>query len=106
MWCLYRRVTGWQDLTFSIFVCFGDLFLLLIMWGVSMHVWRTSGIDFMRLLELERTELSQLKGHRTAEDMVFSSATNGCIVFLTMFIVFNKVIRGAYFGENVAVRIY
>ncbi len=27
--------------------------LLLFMWGVSMHVWRRAGIDFIKLLQLE-----------------------------------------------------
>ena len=36
-------------------MCIGDLLLLLWMWGVSMRVWRSAGIDFVRLLRLEGT---------------------------------------------------
>ena len=45
----------WHDPTFAIFMCIGDLLLLLWMWGVSMRVWRSAGIDFVRLLRLEGT---------------------------------------------------
>ena len=45
----------WHDPTFAIFMCFGDLLLLLWMWGLSMRVWRMAGIDFIRLLRLEGT---------------------------------------------------
>ena len=45
----------WHDPTFAIFMCFGDLLLLLWMWGMSMRVWRSAGIDFVRLLRLEGT---------------------------------------------------
>jgi len=45
----------WRDPTFAIFMCFGDLLLLLWMWGVSISVWQRAGIDYIRLLNLEGT---------------------------------------------------
>ena len=49
----------WNDPTFAIFMCCGDFILLLLMWAVSLHVWRAAGVDFMKLLELEETELGR-----------------------------------------------
>ena len=40
----------WDDPTFAIFMCFGDLLLLLWMWGASIHVWRVHGIGMELLL--------------------------------------------------------
>ena len=81
----------WHDPTFAIFMCFGDLLLLLWMWGVSMRVWRLAGIDFVRILRLEGTEI---EGLRTPEAVVYSSATDLSLIFLTVFICFNKAVRG------------
>jgi len=83
----------WHDPTFAIFVCFGDLLLLLWMWGLSMQIWRASGIDFIRLLRLEDTELASM---RAPENCVYSSATNLSIIFLVVFICFNKAVRGVF----------
>ena len=60
----------WRDPTFAIFMCFGDLLLLLWMWGVSMKVWRSAGIDFVKLLNLEGTEVEDVKA---PENIVYSS---------------------------------
>jgi len=87
----------WNDQTFLIFVCLGDLLLLLFMWGVSMHVWRWAGIDFIRLLQLEDTELA---GIAHPEESVYSSISNIGILFLLAFILFNKAVRGGYFGNG------
>lgn len=72
-------------------MCIGDLLLLLWMWGVSMRVWRKAGIDFVRLLSLEGTEVD---GHQSPESAVYSSATDLSLIFLVIFIVFNKTVRG------------
>jgi hypothetical protein len=86
-----------QDQTFLIFVFLGDLLLLLFMWGVSMHVWRWAGIDFVRLLQLEDTEVAALA---QPEETVFSSVSNIAILYLLAFILFNKAVRGGYFGNS------
>lgn len=74
-------------------MCFGDLLLLLWMWGLSIQVWRLNDIDFVRLLNLQGTELEHAQ---KPEEMVYSSATNLTLIFLVVFILFNKVIRGVF----------
>jgi hypothetical protein len=86
-----------QDQTFLIFVCLGDLLLLLVMWGLSMQVWRRAGIDFIKLLELQDTEIAD---EPCPEKNVYRSSSNICILFLVAFILFNKAVRGGYFGHN------
>jgi hypothetical protein len=56
-------------------------------------VWRLAGIDFVRLLRLEGTEI---EGLRTPEATVFASATDLSLLFLTVFICFNKARRGVF----------
>jgi hypothetical protein len=74
-------------------MCFGDFLLLLLMWGLSMRVWRISGIDFVRLLGLEGTEIEGLKA---PEHGIYSSVTDLSLLFLFIFITFNKAIRGVF----------
>ena len=74
-------------------MCAGDLLLLLWMWGLSMRVWRTAGIDFVQLLGLESMEVDGLKHPEAA---VYSSATDLSIIFLLVFICFNKAVRGVF----------
>jgi len=81
----------WRDPTFAIFMCFGDLLLLFWMWGLSMQVWRSAGIDFAKLLGLDGTEVA---GQRRPEHAVYASATNLTLIFLSVFILFNKAARG------------
>mmetsp|Transcript_1491 Transcript_1491/g.2461 ORF Transcript_1491/g.2461 Transcript_1491/m.2461 type:complete len:847 (-) Transcript_1491:37-2577(-) len=99
--CLNNESSGtrliWNDQTFSIFMCFGDLLLLLVMWGLSMQVWRHAGIDFVRLLELEKSDLVQ---RARPEAVVYSSCANLCLAFLAAFILFNKAVRGGYFSTK------
>jgi len=87
----------WNDQTFLIFMCFGDLLLLLLMWGVSINVWRVVGIDYIRLLELEETEIAQ---QRRPDSVIYDSTANLCILFLSSFILFNKAVRGGYFAHS------
>lgn len=87
----------WNDQTFLIFMCFGDLLLLLFMWGVSINVWRVVGIDYIRLLELEETEIAQQK---RPDSVIYDSTANLCIFFLSSFILFNKAVRGGYFAHS------
>jgi len=83
----------WRDPTFAIFMCFGDLLLLLWMWGISIFVWRSSGIDFIRLFNLEGTELEK---HPRPEEIVYQSAADLSLIFLVAFIIFNKLVRGLF----------
>jgi len=78
-------------------VCLGDLLLLLLMWGVSVQVWRRAGIDFVKLLELEHTELA---GSSHPERSIYHTSANICMLFLLAFILFNKAVRGGYFGQE------
>lgn len=92
-----------QDPTFSIFICLGDLTLLLIMWGVSLRVWRLAGINYIKLLSLENTDLaSPALSFRPeqAEQIVLNSATDLSLVLLSAFILFNKALRGAFSFEG------
>lgn len=67
------------------------------MWGVSMQVWRRAGIDFVKLLELEHTEVAAAP---QPEQSVYHASANICMMFLLAFIVFNKAVRGGYFGKE------
>ena len=87
----HKRI--WFDPTFAIFMCFGDLLLLLWMWGLSMQVWRAAGIDFVGLLNLEKTEVD---GRRAPELVVYTAATDLTLMFLSVFICFNKAARGVF----------
>jgi hypothetical protein len=102
--CYNNEYTGrqiWQDPTFAIFMCFGDLILLLLMWGISMYVWKSAGIDYIRLLDLHHTEIGQIK---SPVPMVLHSFANVALVFFVVFIVFNKAMRSAWKGYiNIAV---
>ena len=62
-----------------------------------MQVWRSAGIDFVKLLELEHTELAS---ENAPEKKVYTSCSNICILFLISFILFNKAVRGGYFGHG------
>jgi hypothetical protein len=91
--CIHNESIGtyvWRDPTFAIFMCLGDLLLLLLMWGVSMHVWKNAGVDFMRLLNLQDTDLHKCKSPVAT---VFKSLSTDCIIFLITFITFNKILR-------------
>lgn len=76
-------------------MCFGDLILLLLMWGISMHVWKSHGIDYMRLLDLQGTDVGRSKYPVAA---VLQPLANEALLFLVTFIIFNKVMRGAWQG--------
>lgn len=71
----------------------GDLLLLLLMWGISISVWQKSDINFIKLLNLEGTELEYLKH---PELLVYKTVTNFSIIFLILFIFFNKIKRGIF----------
>lgn len=60
-----------------------------------MHVWKNAGIDYMRLLDLHHTELASV---RVPVHHVLRSFANAALVFLVIFIIFNKAVRGAGLG--------
>jgi hypothetical protein len=63
------------------------------MWGLSIDIWEYHGIDFIKLMDLEGTELAH---SRNPAQVVYNSATNLTLVFLVIFIHFNKVKRGVF----------
>ena len=88
-----------QDPTFSIFICLGDLTLLLLMWGISLRVWRLAGIDYVKLLSIENSDLAATATSsrpELAEYIVLNCATDLALVYLTAFILFNKALRGSF----------
>jgi hypothetical protein len=94
--CFNNETTGgfiWKDPTFAIFMCFGDLLLLLWMWGISIHVWQSTGIDFIRLMQLEHSDIDD---NYQPEYKIFHSATNLSMLLLITFIIFNKILRGVF----------
>ncbi|RYH30344.1 hypothetical protein EON65_05450 [archaeon] len=96
--CLNNEQSGakiWNDPTFAIFMCIGDFLLLQLMWGISMYVWKKSGIDFNQLLSLQHTELAESK---TPALLPINSVAQLSIVFLVVFIVFNKLVRWSMNG--------
>jgi len=82
----------WNDPNYAIFMVLGDLLLLLWMWGISLQVWRSSGIAWATLLGLESTKLATLEVPETA---VYEAATELSTVYLACFVVFNMSIRSA-----------
>jgi hypothetical protein len=72
---------------------FGDLLLLLWMWGVCIHIWRLTNLNFIPLLQLEHTSLAH---YPKPEQIVYQAATDLSLLFLVVFICFNKIARGAF----------
>ena len=42
----------WHDPAFKVYRGLGNLVLLLLCWGVDVHVWRRAGIDYERFLRI------------------------------------------------------
>jgi hypothetical protein len=61
-----------------------------------MNVWKSSGIDFINILNLHHTEIGQTK---YPVQLVLKSFVDDVIIFLLSFILFNKVIRGSHQGQ-------
>lgn len=57
-----------------------------------MVVWRRAGIDFVHLLQLQHTSVGQSKSPAT---IAIQSATRNSLIFLVVFIIFNKSIHFA-----------
>jgi hypothetical protein len=86
---------------------FGDLLLLLWLWGVCVHIWRLTNIDFVTLLKLQGTSLdvansshNQYKHVIQPEQIVYRAATDLSLLFLSVFVCFNKIARGAFNQEG------
>ena len=102
----------WRDPTFTIFCCIAELVLLQSLFGVCMVIWNKCGIDFLRLLSLESTELagesleiddgtlgtlveevhSDQRG--LAESLVLTAAQDNAIALLLAFVIFNEFVYG------------
>lgn len=61
-----------------------------------MYVWKSSGIDFIQLLQLQNTEIGQSK---YPVSLVIKSFIDDILIFFLTFILFNKIIRGAHRGQ-------
>ena len=97
--CFLNEASGsgdiWYDPSYASFMFMGDLLLLLWMWGVSLQVWRSCGIDFMKLLSLETTTLVSMD---KPEETVYGCAKELTIVYLATFICF--LTRRGFSGEG------
>ena len=98
----YNSGDIWYDPSYASFMFAGDLLLLLWMWGASIFVWRSCGIDYLRLLGLQKTTLMSME---KPEETVYASARELSIIFLASFVCFNMVHRGFFNwgGENIEV---
>jgi hypothetical protein len=68
-----------------------------------MRVWRLAGINYIKLLSLEQSDLAQPAlsfRPEQAEQIVLSSATDLSLVFLAAFVLFNKALRGSFSLEG------
>lgn len=94
----YMSGDVWYDPSYALFMFAGDLLLLLWMWGVSIQVWRCSGVDYMKLLSLEKTTLVSME---RPDETVYANARELSIVFLATFVCFNMTQRGLFhWGER------
>lgn len=60
-----------------------------------MYVWKSAGIDYIRLLDLQHTEIALSKA---PVPMVLQSFANASLFFLVIFIAFNKAMRSSWKG--------
>ena len=77
-------------------MCFGNLILLLFMWGLSIKIWKFYGIDYIKLLNLENSE--SMSSHEPIDKVIIESTANLSIIFLIIFIIYNKAVR---FSRNI-----
>ena len=87
----------WSDPNYAIFMVIGDILLLLWMWGVSLQVWRSCGIDWSSLLGIDHSPLATAEN---PEEAVYEAAIEASIAYLTCFSVFNMCIRSVYFSTS------
>lgn len=68
------------------------------MWGVSLYVWRTTGINYIQLLSLQNTDYSALYTiqPKQIEINILHITLNLSIIYLVSFLVFNKTLRGIF----------
>lgn len=78
---------------------FGNLLLLLLMWGVSLHIWTERGINYVKLLALHHTEFGSAK-HVLNHMSIYSISADLTIFYLLFFVLFNKMLRSHYIGEE------
>jgi hypothetical protein len=103
----------WRDPAFTIFCCIAELIVLQVLFGVCMVIWNNCGIDYLRILSLEGTELMldspdnddgflgtfvdtvQREQRRYAEGLVLSAAQDNAIFLLLTFLLFNECLYGS-----------
>ena len=88
----------WNDPTFSIFMCVGDILLMVWMFGASIIAWDKAGVDFLGLLQMEDSGLG--KRFTTPAAPVLNTAANMTLVYLAAFIAFNKALRGVFSNDE------
>jgi hypothetical protein len=99
--CFNNETRGlhiWNDPTFSIFMCIGDIVLMVWMWGLSIVQWDKAGVDYVALLQMDDSGLGSRTNTPAAP--VFNAAANMTLVYLTAFIAFNKALRGVFSNDE------
>lgn len=78
---------------------FGNLLLLLLMWGVCIYIWNGRGINYVRLLQLQQTEFGNPRRGASHAD-VFNTVGDLIIIYLLTFVLYNKLLRSGYIGAQ------
>ena len=99
--CFNNETRGrhiWSDPTFSIFMCLGDILLLLWMFAGNIVAWDAAGVDYVALLELQAVGL----GRRLYAPAypVLNVAANMTLAYLFAFVAFNKALRGVFSADE------
>jgi len=81
----------WHDPAFKVYRGIGNLVLLLLCWGVDVHVWKRAGIDYERFLRLPPAPPGS---DPTAP--VWNIGLDLAIAFLLSLICFWKALRGVF----------
>jgi hypothetical protein len=92
--CLVDPALGkdiWHDPAFKVYRALGNVVLLVVLWPVTVRVWRRAGIDYERLLGIPATPAGV--GATAWCDMLGADL---CIAFLVSLICFWKALRGVF----------
>lgn len=66
------------------------------MWGVSLYVWRSTGINYIQLLSLQNTDYSAQFAiqPKQVEINILNVTMDLSLIYLVSFLLFNKALRG------------
>jgi hypothetical protein len=81
----------WHDPAFKVYRGLGNLVLLLLCWGVDVHVWRRAGIDYERFLRLPPTPPGS-----DPTVAIWNEGLDLAIALLLSLICFWKALRGVF----------